>query len=319
MTTLLKRKCESSNSWIKSKRSMSESAALDGILVIDKPAGITSHDVVQRVRKLLKTSRVGHLGTLDPMATGVLLLCVGRATRIGRFLTTSPKEYVGEIRFGFATTTYDREGEPLGPEQPVKHTQEEVAKAMNALTGAFEQKPPLVSAKKLGGVPSYKLARRGVLVEPVAVPVEVFAFELVGFSPARVEFRVECSTGTYVRSLAQDLGQQLGCGAHLGSLRRVRSGDFGIDRAVPLSDATASDLIPLEGLLTSLQRLEVAGDLLEERVRHGNPVQSELAPGLACIFNKKGEFLAIASVENGWAHPRVVLTSRPSAEPRKPH
>jgi tRNA pseudouridine55 synthase len=298
---------------------MSESPDLDGILVIDKPAGITSHDVVQRVRKLLKTSRVGHLGTLDPMATGVLLLCIGRATRIGRFLATSPKEYVGEIRFGFATTTCDREGEPLGPEQPLKQTQEEVAKAMNAMTGAFDQKPPLVSAKKLGGIPSYKLARRGIVVETVPVPVEVFAFELVSFSPPLVGFRVECSSGTYVRSLAQDLGQQLGCGAHLESLRRVRSGDFGIDLAVLLPEATASNIAPLEDLVANFQRIEIAGELLEDRVRHGNPVQVELASGLACIFNKKGEFLAIAFVENGWAHPRVVLTSRSSAEPRKPH
>jgi tRNA pseudouridine55 synthase len=253
------------------------------------------------------------------MATGVLLLCIGRATRIGRFLSTSPKEYVGEIRFGFETTTCDREGEPTGAEQPLKHGREEVARAMNAFTGAFEQKPPLVSAKKLGGIPSYKLARRGVPVEPIPVPVEVFAFELVSFSPPLAGFRVECSTGTYVRSLAQDLGQRLGCGAHLDSLRRVRSGDFAIDHAVPLPKATANDIVPLEDLLTGLHRIEIADELLEDRVRHGNPVRTELPVGLARIFNKKGEFLAIASVENGWAHPRVVLTSRSSAEPRKPH
>src|SRR6187549_2420702 len=122
---------------------------MDGILIIDKPSGVTSHDVVQRARKLLKTSKVGHLGTLDPMATGVLLLCIGRATRIGRFLRTSPKEYIGEIRFGFATTTYDREGEPEGPEQPLKHGQREIEEAMSALTGTYDQKPPRISAKKM--------------------------------------------------------------------------------------------------------------------------------------------------------------------------
>src|SRR5688572_22450875 len=135
---------------------------MDGILIIDKPGGVTSHDVVQRMRKTLKTSRVGHLGTLDPMATGVLLLCIGKATRIGRFLRTSPKEYTGEIRFGFATTTYDREGEPAGPEQPLKHGRAEIEAAMQDLTGAYDQKPPLISAKKMGGIPSYKLARRGM-------------------------------------------------------------------------------------------------------------------------------------------------------------
>jgi tRNA pseudouridine55 synthase len=291
----------------------------EGILIIDKPGGITSHDVVQRVRKLLKTSKVGHLGTLDPMATGVLLLCIGKATRIGRFLATSPKEYIGKIRFGFATTTCDREGEPTGPEQAFEHSEEKVARAMSTLTGAYEQKPPLISAKKLGGVPSYKLARRGVPVEPIPVPVEVFAFELTSFTPPLAGFRVVCSSGTYVRSLAHDLGQQLECGAHLESLRRVRSGDFGIDRAVSLDRATANDIVLLDNLLTDLPRIEIEEELVEDRVLHGNPVQTELAPGLVRIFNKKGEFLAVAAIENGWAHPRVVLTSRPSAEPRKPH
>jgi tRNA pseudouridine55 synthase len=291
----------------------------DGILIIDKPGGITSHDVVQRARKLLKTSKVGHLGTLDPMATGVLLLCIGKATRIGRFLSTSPKEYVGQIRFGFATTTYDREGEPTGPEQPLKHGRQKIELAMSLLTGAFDQKPPVVSAKKMGGIPSYKLARRGLALEPIAVPVEVSEFEVTSFAPPLAGFRVICSAGTYVRSLAHDLGRQLGCGAHLDSLRRVRSGDFGIDRAVSLEAATAADIVPLDDLLPGLPRIDIDGELTEDRVRHGNPVQTELPGGLARIFNKQGEFLAVAAIENGWAHPRVVLTSRTSAEPRKPH
>ena len=295
------------------------SATLDGILIIDKPGGVTSHDVVQRARKLLKTSKVGHLGTLDPMATGVLLLCIGKATRIGRFLSTSPKEYIGQIRFGFATTTYDREGEPTGPEQPLKHGRQEIGFAMSRLTGAFDQKPPVISAKKMGGVPSYKLARRGLALEPIAVPVEVSEFEITSFAPPLAGFRVICSAGTYVRSLAHDLGRQLGCGAHLDSLRRVRSGDFGIDRAVSLEAATAADIVPLDDLLPGLPRIEIEGELAEDRVRHGNPVQTELPAGLARIFNKQGEFLAVAAIENGWAHPRVVLTSRTSAEPRKPH
>jgi tRNA pseudouridine55 synthase len=292
---------------------------MDGILIIDKPGGITSHDVVQRVRKLLKTSKVGHLGTLDPMATGVLLLCIGKATRVGRFLPTSPKEYVGEIRFGFATTTYDREGERTGPEQVLTHARPEIQTAMSRLTGTFDQKPPVISAKKMGGIPSYKLARRGMALEPIAVSVEVSTFEITSFSAPLAGFRVVCSSGTYVRSLAHDLGQQLGCGAHLDSLRRVRSGDFSIERAVPLEQATAENIVPLEDLLPRLPRIEIETELSENRVRHGNSFQTELAPGLACIFNKKGEFLAVASIENGWAHPRVVLTSTPSAEPRKPH
>ena len=127
---------------------------MNGVLVIDKSGGMTSHDVVQRIRKLLKTSKVGHLGTLDPMATGVLPLCIGKATRMGQFFPTSPKEYTGEIRFGFATSTHDREGERIGDEKPLEHNQAQIEEAMRALTGHFDQKPPLISAKKIGGEPS---------------------------------------------------------------------------------------------------------------------------------------------------------------------
>jgi tRNA pseudouridine55 synthase len=292
---------------------------MHGILIIDKPSGVTSHDVVQRVRKLLNTSRVGHLGTLDPMATGVLPLCIGKATRIGRFFASSPKEYVGKIRFGFATTTYDREGEPTSPEQPLRHSRDEIEGAMRELTGSFDQKPPRISAKKMGGIPSYKLARRGMNLEPSAVPVEVSTFEVTAFDPPRVGFRVMCSAGTYVRSLAHDLGHRAGCGAHLESLRRLRSGAFGIDAAVSLESATAQNVIPLEELLSDFPCLIVDGEVQEDRVRHGNPIQTDLPTGFARIFNKKGEFLAVSAVESGWARPRVVLISRTSAEPRKPH
>jgi tRNA pseudouridine55 synthase len=292
---------------------------MHGLLIIDKPAGITSHDVVQRVRKLLKTSRVGHLGTLDPMATGVLPLCIGKATRIGRFFPSSPKEYIGEIRFGFATSTYDREGEAVTAEQPLTHTQEEIAAAMRVLTGSYEQKPPLISAKKMGGIPSYKLARRGLALDLAPVPVEVTVFDLLRFEPPRIGFRVLCSPGTYVRSLAHYLGLGLGCGAHLESLRRLRSGNFTADQAIPVDAVAPDKIVPLEGLLTELPRIEIDGEVEEYRVRHGNSFASDLQPGLARIFNKKGEFLAVAAIENGWAHPRVVLTSITSAEPRKPH
>ena len=287
---------------------------MDGVLVIDKPGGLTSHGVVQRVRKLLNTHRVGHLGTLDPMATGVLPLCVGRVTRIGRFFQASPKEYVGEIRFGFSTTTYDREGEPTSAELPFTSTREEVLEAMRQLTGALDQTPPSISAKKWGGIPSYKLARRGHVVDNVPVRVEVSVFELVGFHPPLIEFRTICSPGTYVRSLAHDLGGRLGCGAHLESLRRLQSGEFRIEQAVTLDRATRSDVTPLERLLTDLPSLAVAG-IEEDRVRHGNPIMTDLPAGLARIFNTRGEFLSVASVERGWARPQVVLTSKTWTEP----
>jgi len=282
---------------------------MDGILVIDKPGGITSHDVVQRVRKLLKTHRVGHLGTLDPMATGVLPLCIGKATRIGRFFAASPKEYVGEIRFGFSTSTYDRESEPTSDAKPFVSTRDETAEAMRGFTGSLHQTPPAVSAKKWGGIPSYKLARRGQIVENVPVRVEVSAFDLVEFRPPLIAFRVVCSAGTYVRSLAHDLGQQLGCGGHLESLRRLQSGEFRIEQAVPLLQATTEHVTLLEHVLLDLSVIHVAG-VEEDRIRHGNPIQTDAPAGLARIFNSKGEFVAVAAVERGWARPQVVLTSK---------
>ena len=282
---------------------------MDGVLVIDKPGGMTSHDVVQRVRKLLQTHRVGHLGTLDPMATGVLPLCVGKATRIGRFFPASPKEYVGQIRFGFSTTTYDREGEPASPRRHFTSIQEEVAREMSGLTGTYDQTPPSFSAKKWGGVPSYKLARKGQIVDNAPVRVEVSAFELTGFHPPLIGFRIVCSGGTYVRSLAHDLGERLGCGAHLESLRRLQSGDFRIDQAVGLERATPADVKPLDSLLVEWPRIDVF-EIEEDRVRHGNPIRMETASGLVRIFNREGEFLAVATAERGWVRPQVVLTSK---------
>jgi tRNA pseudouridine55 synthase len=294
---------------------------MDGILIVDKPSGVTSHDVVQRARKILKTHKVGHLGTLDPMATGVLPLCIGKATRIGRFFPSSPKEYVGQIRFGFATTTYDREGEADGPERPFEHSRESLEEAMRTFTGKLLQKPPLISAKKIGGEPSYKLARQGKAVESPAVEVEVFSFELTGFAPPLASFRVVCSPGTYVRSLAHDLGQKLGCGAHLESLRRVRSGNFNEREAVPLNDSAKSHVIPIEHLLHEFSSVVVEDEAAEDRVLHGNPIRAGAAdgsPSFVRILNKRGEFLAVASRESGWVRPLVVLISPPSDEPRKP-
>jgi len=286
---------------------------MNGVLVIDKAGGMTSHDVVQYFRRAFNTSKVGHLGTLDPMATGVLPLCIGKATRVGQFFATSPKEYVGEIRFGFATTTYDREGTPTGPEKPFTNSREEVLAAMIELTGSLMQTPPAYSAKKIGGVRSHDSARRGEVVENAPVRVEVSAFELTEFAPPCIQFRVVCGGGTYVRSLAHDLGKRLECGAHLTSLRRLRSGDFGVDAAVRMEDANASSITRLDQLFLSWPSLIVTG-LEERRVRQGNPVPAMEMTGLARILNNQGEFLAVAAVESGWARPRVVLTSGTSVE-----
>ena len=286
---------------------------MNGTLIIDKPGGMTSHDVVKHMRRVLNTSRIGHLGTLDPMATGVLPLCIGKATRVGQFFATTPKEYTGEIRFGFATTTYDREGTPVDPEKPFLNTREELLSAMRQLTGSLDQTPPAYSAKRIGGVRSHDSARRGEIVENAPVRVEVSVFDLVEFTPPSIQFRVVCGGGTYIRSLAHDLGKHLGCGAHLTSLRRLHSGDFGIEKAVPLERAGISDITPLDELFPLWPAIVVSG-LEELRVRKGNPIPAEDGAGFVRILNKQGEFLAVAAVESGWARPRVVLTSTTSVE-----
>ena len=207
---------------------------MDAVLVIDKPAGLTSHDVVARVRRLLGERSVGHLGTLDPLATGVLPLLTGRFTRLAQFYTAADKTYEGVIRFGFATDTWDAEGEALGPAEPVKVSLEQLRSAAQQLTGEIEQQPPKFSAKKVAGVPAYKLARKDRDVELKKVKVLVHRFEIHNIEADRAWFSVEVSAGTYVRGLAHELGQKLGVGAHLAELRRTRSGEFTVDQAVTL-------------------------------------------------------------------------------------
>jgi len=283
--------------------------SLSGILVIDKPSGVTSHDVVNRLRLRFKHTKIGHLGTLDPLATGVLPICIGKATRIGQFLEGSPKEYRGEIRLGFSTTTYDVEGEQTSEVRTFEGSIDEVRAGILRLTGEIEQTPPPFSAKKIGGVPSYKFARRGRPIATPAVRVVVERFEITRFAPPVLGFEVVCSPGTYVRSLAHDLGNFLGCGAHLTSLRRTRSGWFTERDAVDFEAAAETDIVPLEKLLSNWIHVEIS-DTEEARVAHGNPVPGPQAPRqYARILNKRGEFLAVGVLENGWVHPRVVLTS----------
>jgi tRNA pseudouridine55 synthase len=281
---------------------------MNGILIVDKPMGLTSHGVVQAVRKKLCISKVGHLGTLDPMATGVLPVSVGKATRLAQFLPTFPKEYEGEMRFGFSTTTYDREGMPTSDQRPLDRSAVEIQDAMHQFVGNLDQIPPLFSAKKIGGVPSYKFARANQPVEIAPVRVEVEKFELVNLQTPFASFRVVCSAGTYVRSLVHDLGRQIGCGAHLTALRRIRSGEFRIENAFKLDEFGDKDVIPMDRLLSSLPRIEVS-EAEEVKIVHGNEIRA-VSPGtFARIFNKKGEFIALASVQSGWVRPRLVLTS----------
>jgi tRNA pseudouridine55 synthase len=207
---------------------------MDGALNIDKPAGMTSHDVVARVRRIVRERSVGHLGTLDPMATGVLPLLLGRLTRLAQFFQSRDKEYEGEIVFGYATNTYDAAGEPVGPVADRLPTRDEVEAVLPRFRGAIMQAPPAYSAKKVAGERAYRIARREETIELPAVPVEIHAFEVFGMRGPSLDFRVRCSTGTYVRALAHDLGAALGAGAHLGALRRTRVGEFALADAVSL-------------------------------------------------------------------------------------
>jgi len=198
---------------------------VDGVIVVDKSGGMTSHDVVNRMRRLANTRKVGHLGTLDPLATGVLPLVIGRATRLAQFFSTGQKKYDALIRFGWATDTYDREGTPLSAAVEPQFTREEFDHALTAFRGIFLQTPPPYSAKKVAGTPAYRLARKQIAVELEAVEVHVFALDVLEFDGSTARISVACSAGTYLRGIAHEVGQRLGCGAFLEELRRTGSGE----------------------------------------------------------------------------------------------
>jgi tRNA pseudouridine55 synthase len=250
---------------------------MDGVLVVDKPAGPTSHDVVVRVRRALGVRRAGHTGTLDPIATGVLPVCLGKATRLARFLAGGEKVYRAEVRLGFATSTDDYTGEPLAEPRPVDVPRERVLATLAGLVGCFDQVPPAFSARRVGGRRLYELARRGEAAAREATPVTVHALVLSRLAGERLELEVRCSPGTYVRAIARDLGERLGTGGHLVALRRVRSGAFDLSLAVPGDDlAGASErVIPLSGLLAELPAVRV-GEEGRRLVSHGRDLGPEV-------------------------------------------
>ena len=209
---------------------------VDGVIVVDKPEGLTSHDVVNRMRRLAGTRKVGHLGTLDPMATGVLPLVIGRATRLAQFFSTTEKRYDAHIRFGWATDTYDREGKQVSEPVEPQFTRAELEEALAPFRGTFLQTPPPFSAKKIAGTPAYKLARKQIAVELEPVEVQVYALDLVEFHGATARIHVHCSAGTYLRGIAHEVGQRLGCGAFLEALRRTTSSEFTADQARTLDE-----------------------------------------------------------------------------------
>ncbi len=302
----------------------------DGVLIIDKPEGPTSHDVVTLTRRAIGVSRIGHTGTLDPMATGVLALVIGRATRLAQFLTASDKQYRATIAFGRTTDTYDARGRELSS-SPTRPTREELETALTKFRGAFEQTPPAYSAKNIDGERSYELARKHERTggtspppaRPAAVPVTARSMDLVAFDGDTATLTMTVSAGFYVRSLAHDLGEALGCGALLTALRRTQSGEFGLERAMPLADvlsAARADLvtrlIPMSALLSDLPPVVLRGAASLERLRNGVEMGPddlvEPPPGPAPIvrlLGPDGDLAALARPGKtpGFLHGWVVL------------
>ena len=208
----------------------------NGILLVDKPAGWTSHDVVARIRSRFRIGKVGHCGTLDPNATGLLVLVLGRATKLSDRLISEDKTYEGIIRLGEVTDSHDADGELQESREVPRLTREDLDRIASGFTGDMLQKPPMVSAVKVGGVPLYKLARKGRTVERQPRLIHIYRFRIPDYAPPDARFSISCTKGVYVRSLAHDLGERIGCGAHLRSLRRLRSGDFTLEEALPLDD-----------------------------------------------------------------------------------
>jgi len=276
---------------------------VEGLLLVDKPAGITSHDVVDVVRRALEMRKVGHAGTLDPMATGLLLVGVGRATRLLRFLGALPKTYQGTLRLGIATTTLDAEGE-VERTEPITVTESQVREAMRELVGESLQRPPAYSAVKVGGRRLYEAAREGEPLEAAPRPIVVNAFKLVSFEPPDATFRVTCSGGTYVRALAADVGAALGCGAHLTALRRTAIGPFQVEDAVP--PERPGPPLPLDAALRHLPRLDLDADEALA-ASHGRPLGPAGIAGPYGVFDPDGVLIGVYEDDGPRARPQVIL------------
>jgi tRNA pseudouridine55 synthase len=293
---------------------------VDGVLVVDKPEGITSHDVVDRVRRLTKTRKVGHLGTLDPFATGVLPLVVGRATRLAQFFSDSEKSYEGCIRFGWATDTYDRDGTAVSAVTKPEFTRQQLEQSLEEFRGVILQTPPPFSAKKVSGTRAYRLARKQIAVELAPVEVEVYELSLVDFQDERARVRVRCSAGTYLRSIAHDVGQRLQCGAFLETLRRTASGEFvekdahtfpdleklAADERLDLALIPASQVLP-EFPSTSVDAL-TAGQIRQGKDFRLSPFLAQSRAKYVKAISPEGELIAIGEARLPHLyHPILVL------------
>jgi tRNA pseudouridine55 synthase len=305
---------------------------MNGVIIVDKPSGWTSHDVVNRMRRVLRQRSIGHLGTLDPLATGVLPLVVGNLTRIAQFYSSSEKTYEGVIRFGFATTTYDADGDQVGDPRSAEFTLDQLQGLGSEFVGMIEQTPPPFSAKKIHGVPAYKLARKNQDFELKPVQVEIKEFAITSVEGERASFHARVASGTYMRSVAHELGQRLGCGGHLESLRRTAVAEFVIGQAHTLEEiegccSESSESAPVDdGRRVEIRRVEslfihprqllpqfpsvTADELTIAHIRNGRPVNlPELSRARQVkVFAGQAELLAIASrVAGSLFHPKIVF------------
>jgi tRNA pseudouridine55 synthase len=294
---------------------------VDGILIVDKPEGKTSFDVVARLRHLTGETHVGHAGTLDPLATGILPVCLGQATRITQFLTNSSKTYLAQIELGITTNTFDRQGKIVERRDSSQITRDQVEEALSSFRGVINQVPPAFSALKQGGRRCYQLARAGVPVELKPRQVEITRLELVDCRLPLIEIEVDCSKGTYIRSLAHDIGRHLGCGAHLRNLKRLQCGKFSIRDAHTLEqiedafheDAWETIIYPLDSPLSSWKAIIVGGEN-ELDIKHGCPLpasENDLVSDEYCrAYDAEGNFLAILRfiAEKRQWHPDKVFS-----------
>jgi tRNA pseudouridine55 synthase len=289
---------------------------MNGLLVLDKPAGMTSHDVVAIVRRVTGEKSIGHLGTLDPMATGVLPLLLGKYTRLAQFFGQAEKSYTGTIRFGFATDTFDAEGAPAAEAVALGKSLTELRELALHFRGAMDQMPPVFSAKKIGGVPAHKLARAGKEVAVKAARITIHSFELLGLEGEVASFAMSVSAGGYVRSVAHELGEMAGCGAHLASLRRTQAGVFGLEQAVGLEALKAMSVAEVEARLPHPRTLlvEMPSVMVDERtagrIRNGmqvNVPEFSAAP-MVKVFSGPRELLCVAKrVAGTLVQPVVVM------------
>src|SRR6266516_2512068 len=276
---------------------------MDGILNINKATGMTSHDVVAKIRKLLKQKRVGHAGTLDPAASGVLPICIGQGTRVAEYLSESGKAYQADILFGIVTDTYDSEGSIIRTANTPGLTLANIKETLPHFLGSQMQYPPRYSAIKIQGQPAYKRARAGEAIVLEPRPIVIYSLEICDWIPPRLTLAIECSKGTYIRSLAHDLGMQLGCFAYLEALVRTRSGPFTLSDSITLeqlADAVETNSIqhysfPLDKALEQYPAFKIDAETVE-RIKHGNTFNNSVANnfGLARVYDTNGAFIAIA-------------------------